>query len=587
MNQLLRILRSNLGKALVLNAIAFTFLVNTWVTFGSRESVGVEHQNRQSTVSNDPGLRGHGFARNNGDFTTIDVPGAIDFTLAFNIDGNENTVGSYVDSGRALRGFLLNRDQSNFTVINYPGAKATFVARMNAQGQIVGSYSNEPNTPALSLPHGFLLQNGVFTAIDVPGAQQTRPFGINNLGQIVGEYVDTSGVSHGFLLNQGVFTPINAPYGNSTILFDINDNGQTVGLSFTGSIITGLGPAFLRNNNGVFTPIAVPGGIRTVAWGINNLGQIVGDYEDTLRAVSHGFRLDQNGFTSIDAPNAKGATTVYDINDEGNLVGTYDLLAHGYLQDSSGNFTTIDHPMAVRYTGEQIGINNLGQIVGIYLDANGMNQGFLRDEGGFTTISVRDARETLPNRINEHGQIVGAFTDANGTHGFLLDDDVSTPIDYPDTLGSTAAFDIDNSGRIVGSYLDNNRMVHGFLRDSSGAFSPIDVPYATSTRIFGINDSGQMIGVYTDASGTHAFLRNQSSVNIIKIAFPGAVETVATGINNLGQIVGYYLGAGGRRYRFLRQSGGIYRTLPAPPGTLLDPIAQDLDDQGRIVGIYY
>jgi uncharacterized membrane protein len=584
MNQLLRILRSNLGKGLLLQAGALTFLINTWVTFGSQESGGVEHQNRQSTVSSDIGLRGHGFARNNGNFTTIDIPGATAFTLAFNIDGSENTVGSYVDSGGALRGFLLNQDQSDFMVINYPGAKATFVARMNAHGHIIGSYGNEPNTPALSLPHGFLLQNGIFTAIDVPGAQQTRPFGINNLGQIVGEYVDTSGVSHGFLLNQGVFTTINAPGGKSTILTDINDNGQTVGFTYTGSIVAGLGPSFLRDPAGGIIPIEFPGSIRTVAWGINNLGQIVGDYEDPMRAAAHGFLLKQDGYTIIDAPNAIGATTVYDINDEGNLVGTYDLLAHGYHQDSSGVFKNIDHPEAVRYTGEVIGSNNLSQIVGTYFDADGMIKGFLRDGGVFTPISVRDSQETYPYNINDHGQIVGYSVAGDIAHGFLLFNGDYTPIDR-DNAQETLALDIDNSGQIVGQFIDDFG-IHGFLRDSSGNFTTIDHPDATIfTTVTGINDSGQMIGDYGDNNGFYSFLRDQTGYK--KIAFPGAAATQAFGINNLGQIVGYYFGAGGRRYGFIRLSDGTYRTLPAPPGTLVDPIAQDIDDQGRIVGIYY
>jgi probable HAF family extracellular repeat protein len=590
MRRIIRGIHSTTDRALILFVFALTFVltlpVNTSVAVDSQESGGVEHRNRQSIVTSGPGLRGHGFARINGAFTTINAPNATSFTLAFGIDDNNTPVGSYVDGEGTLHGFLPK--QGKFTVINFPGAKATFVARMNARGQIVGSYGEDPNTPALSLPHGFLLHNGVFTPIDFPGAQQTRPFGINNLGQIVGEYVDTSGVSHGFLRDQqGVFITRDAPYGTSTILTDINDNGQIVGLSFTGAIVTGLGPAFLRNSDGTFTKIAFPDAIRTVAWGINNLGQIVGDYEERTRAAAHGFLLNHEGYTTIDAPDAIGSTTVYDINDEGNLVGTYDLLAHGYLQDSSGDFETIDHPMAVRYTGELIGINNLGQIVGIYLDGDGMDHGFLLDDGVFTPISVPDSQVTIPFRINDQGRIVGHFNDTRGTHGFLLADGEFNDIDYPGILGATLALDINNSGQIVGQYTDNEEMVHGFLRDSSGDFISIDAefPDAITTTIYGINDSGQMIGAYANNMGFQTFLRDQTGYK--KIAFPGAVATQATGINNLGQIVGNYIGAGGRRYGFLRLSDGSYRTLPAPPGTFIDFLAQDLDDQGRIVGIYY
>ena len=58
----------------------------------------------------------------------------------------------------------------------------------------------------------------------------------------------------------------------------------------------------------------------------------------------------------------------------GQLVGAYDLDSHGYLQDRHGNFTTIDHPDTVVSTGEPIGINNRGQIVGNYIDSDGKRQ---------------------------------------------------------------------------------------------------------------------------------------------------------------------------------------------------------------------
>jgi uncharacterized membrane protein len=208
MNRMIRSIRSSLGTALVLCVCALTLLGDTSAAFDTKESGGAEHQKRHPKHDGDVGLRGHGFVASNGVFTTIDAPGASVFTIAFGIDESGKTVGGYVDDRGRLHGFL--RDKQAFTVIDFPGATATFAARINSQGQIVGAYSEEPNTPVLSLPHGFLWHDGVFTPIDVPGAIATQPFGINNRGQIVGLYIDDVGV-HGFLLSNGTFTTITAP----------------------------------------------------------------------------------------------------------------------------------------------------------------------------------------------------------------------------------------------------------------------------------------------------------------------------------------------------------------------------------------
>jgi uncharacterized membrane protein len=136
------------------------------------------------------GIRGYGFVLDNDVFTTIDAPGAGAFTVAFGIDDRGRTVGGYVDDRGRLHGFL--RGQEAFTVIDVPGAAATFVSRINAQGQIVGAYSDDPHVPAIELPHGFLLDDGVFTTIDAPGAINTNASDINDRGRIVGFYLGTN-----------------------------------------------------------------------------------------------------------------------------------------------------------------------------------------------------------------------------------------------------------------------------------------------------------------------------------------------------------------------------------------------------------
>jgi uncharacterized membrane protein len=92
---------------------------------------------------------------------------------------------------------------------------------------------------------------------------------------------------------------------------------------------------------------------------------------------------------------------------------------HGFLLDD-GVFTTIDAPGAT-WTGIS-GINDRGQMIGVYGDTDGKPHGFLLNQGVVTTIDVPGATVTIPFGINNRGEIVGGFIDAWGIqHGFVAE----------------------------------------------------------------------------------------------------------------------------------------------------------------------
>lgn len=122
----------------------------------------------------------------------------------------------------------------------------------------------------------------------------------------------------------------------------------------------------------------------------------------------------------------------------------------------------------------------------------------------FTTIDVPGALLTFATGINDGGQIVGIFQDALGNdHGFLDSGGSFTTIDVPGAIpGTTFVSGINDSGQIVGSFTSApGALSHGFLY-SGGSFSTIDVPGAIpgTTSVSGINDSGQIVG-HTIVSG--------------------------------------------------------------------------------------
>jgi hypothetical protein len=151
----------------------------------------------------------------------------------------------------------------------------------------------------------------------------------------------------------------------------------------------------------------------------------------------------------------------------------------GFLYDGS-TFTTIADPLGVDGTVAQ-GINDSGQIVGYYYDANHLLHGFIDNGGVFTTVDdPLGVNGTSLNGINDAGQVVGTYIDAsNVSHGFVADQ--TTTLADP-TVGASALLEIDgansqtitfagSSGTLV---LDNPRGFTGEIAGISGTGNVLD-----------------------------------------------------------------------------------------------------------------
>ena len=273
--------------------------------------------------------------------------------------------------------------------------------------------------------------------------------------------------------------------------------------------------------------------------------------------TGHGFLVDAGVITTIDHPDAptipalpdgQAGTLTVGINDRGEVVGVYgdtELFTRKFVRDRRGRFTLIDDPPSGS-AYEIVDINNRGEITGFYNDAQGTTTGFLRTKKGrFKTLEVPGSQVTAAFRINDRREVVGWYQDAGGVmHGFLWDGGDFETIDVTGAV-ATALFGINNRGQMVGFYVDDAGAGHGFLRDRKGhvtvlPHAPGVDPTVERTVPSSINDRGRIVGGVVDARGrSRGFLLERRVFTMIDGA-PDAVYTRALDINNRGHIVGDY-----------------------------------------------
>lgn len=227
--------------------------------------------------------------------------------------------------------------------------------------------------------HGFTLvvPTNTYTPENVSGATQTQVIGINNVGWTDGFFVDAMGVTHGFTYN-GSFTTVDAPGTAFNQLLGINDGLTAVGYS-------SLDPAGMTlqrsysETGGAFTYLDgfLPmGTANNQAVGVNNGGLVVGFYVDSMGAT-HGYLLNAMTLTTLNYPGAV-STSAFGINNAGWIVGIYtdaSNVQHGFVYNGSSWFS-VDDPNGVGTTTIN-GLNDLGQLVGFYVNGTGQTIGFL------------------------------------------------------------------------------------------------------------------------------------------------------------------------------------------------------------------
>lgn len=349
----------------------------------------------------------------NAKILSFDAPGAdttpndYNGTIATGINNLGMIVGYYNDSGYVSHGFLRSPG-GTFTsfdapgAVTTPGSYGTIINNINDFGEVTGNYGDSSG-----VVHGFIRSpDGKFTTFDAPDAGgYTNPIAINLEGAVVGDYVDSNGQYHAFSR-----TP----------------NGKTASFD---------GPAACETGTGA-------GCFGSAAFNINIFGLIAAAYEDDSgNFVNHVFLRGPDGRDTVIKASEAG-TGPYQgtgcpgcalgLNASGAVAGIYtdtNGVLHGFLRYPNGTNTTFDVPGAGTASGQgtgcpsdcSTGLNDFGEIIGNYVDANYVYHGFFRNPGGHSTgFDPSGSVATFPSNINELGMSTGYYLDASNVwHGFV------------------------------------------------------------------------------------------------------------------------------------------------------------------------
>jgi hypothetical protein len=303
-------------------------------------------------------------------------------------------------------------------------AKRTYFFAIHTFDRVAAKSASTPasafwGNDANNVLHGFLRgRDGKFTHFQAPGADTTAGSfngtianGINDLGEVTGYYFDVTGSAHGFLRSvTGQFKTFDVPgSAGFTDSVAINLEGAVVGYYLDAS---SQFHAFLRKPDGTFVSFDGPDACNTgtpngcfgsAAFNINIFGTVAAAYEDnSANFVNHGLVRAPNGrLISYAAPGAGSGPSQgtncpgcsIELNASGVIAGIYtdsNTVFHGYLRSPEGTITSFDAPNAgtASFQGTgcfsdcAVGLNDLGEVTGNYIDSAFNYHGFFRAANG-------------------------------------------------------------------------------------------------------------------------------------------------------------------------------------------------------------
>ena len=192
---------------------------------------------------------------------------------------------------------------------------------------------------------------------------------------------------------------------------------------------------------------------------------------------------------------------------------------------------------------EGVGINNLGQVVGVGdVLPYGWLHGFFGDQSLSDAGAPDDYLQSHLDALNDFGQAIGwansDIYDADG-EAYRWENHVWTPLGTLPGLDSSRPTDINNAGQIVGWSYGGGYSRAWVWED--GVMTPLDTPQYTSTAK-AINESGTIIAGAVNADGVlgrnHAAIWTDNEVILLGSLTGSRTSSVANDVNDGGFAAG-------------------------------------------------
>jgi hypothetical protein len=275
-----------------------------------------------------------------------------------------------------------------------------------------------------------------------------------------------------------------------------------------------------------------------------------------LLAISPAAHAGYN-LTFVTDPTGTGFINLLGINNSGTVAGfDNSTFNQGFTLTLPSSFSSpILFPPPGTFATMVTGINDAGDVSGIYVTASAVNHGFTEIGGVFKTVD--NPASTVFNQalgINNSDETVGYYTlqpsGAPGDVSYSQSGGVFTPVAGLPTNINNQAVGLNNSGEIVGFYQPTTATSLGYL-DDGGTITTIDPFGSTFVSANGINDKGDIVGTYLNVNGnTDGFIWTPSD-GYTSFSIAGAPTTDINSINNKGDIVGFYVNAAGSNIGFV------------------------------------
>ncbi|MEW6156060.1 MAG: immunoglobulin domain-containing protein [Verrucomicrobiota bacterium] len=242
---------------------------------------------------------------------------------------------------------------------------------------------------------------------------------------------------------------------------------------------------------------------------LNDLGQVVGYGKQNESGATKAF-LFSGSFSEIVVPGAIGAAASA-INNAGQIVGSY--------TDANGKAFAVELSAASpaplissTFNSVATDINENGEVIG-FTERNGGEGFFLRGNTRYDLLAGLQFNLTIPHRLNERADVVGMQRLSSGTYPYhavvwsgvsnepmLNPTDIGHPGFFPtgssvlDPTNDSVALHVNNRGQVVGTAAVTHNIYHAFLFENGAMLDLGVLPGFTSSQALAINDAEEIVG---------------------------------------------------------------------------------------------